>query len=128
MEIRLPVGKGLAGYVAKTGETVNIVDAYQDPRFNPEIDRRSGYRTHTVLCMPMRDKEGKILGVFQFLNKIECAFTSEDVSFIAACSSVRVSSASALRLAGLRRGSATRQRPLPACGSMGAMSHRTGRS
>jgi signal transduction histidine kinase len=86
VEIRLPLGKGLAGYVADTGETVNIVDAYQDPRFNPEIDRRSGYRTHTVLCIPMRDKEGKILGVFQFLNKEEGAFTSEDESFIAAFS------------------------------------------
>jgi signal transduction histidine kinase/CRP-like cAMP-binding protein len=86
VEIRLPLGKGLAGYVAKTGETINIVDAYQDPRFNPEIDRRSGYRTHTVLCIPMRDKEGKILGVFQFLNKEEGVFTSEDESFIAAFS------------------------------------------
>ena len=62
-------GKGLAGYVAKTGETVNITDAYKDPRFNPEIDRKSGYKTQNVLCMPMRDKEGKIVGVFQFLNK-----------------------------------------------------------
>ena len=86
VEIRLPLGKGLAGYVAKTGETVNIVDAYKDPRFNPEIDRKSGYRTHTVLCIPMRDKEGKILGVFQFLNKKDGVFTSEDESFIAAFS------------------------------------------
>lgn len=86
VEITLPVGTGLAGYVAKTGETVNIDDAYSDPRFNPEIDRRSGYRTKTVLCMPMRDKEGKILGVFQLLNKADGAFTPEDESFIAAYS------------------------------------------
>ncbi|MDH4069142.1 MAG: ATP-binding protein [Ignavibacteria bacterium] len=86
VEITLPLGKGLAGYVAKTGETVNIFDAYSDPRFNPEIDRRSGYRTRTVLCMPMRDKEGKILGVFQLLNKADGTFTSEDESFIAAYS------------------------------------------
>jgi CRP-like cAMP-binding protein len=82
VEIRLPVGKGLAGYVAKTGEVVNITDAYKDPRFNPEIDKKSGYKTHNVLCMPMRDKDGKILGVFQFLNKREGPFGPGDESFI----------------------------------------------
>lgn len=86
IEIRLPVGKGLAGYVAKTGEVVNITDAYKDPRFNPEIDRKSGYKTHNVLSMPMRDKEGSIVGAFQFLNKREGPFGSEDESFIDALS------------------------------------------
>ncbi len=86
VEIRLPIGKGLAGYVAQTGETVNITDAYKDPRFNPEIDRKSGYHTRNVLCMPMRDKEGKPIGVFQFLNKSWGSFTSEDESFIDALS------------------------------------------
>jgi K+-sensing histidine kinase KdpD len=86
VEIRLPVGKGLAGYVAKTGEVVNITDAYKDPRFNPEIDKKSGYKTHNVLCMPMRDKDGKIFGVFQFLNKREGPFLAEDESFIDALS------------------------------------------
>jgi len=86
VDIRLPIGKGLAGYVAKTGETVNIADAYKDPRFNPEIDRRSGYKTRNVLCMPLRNKDGGIVGVFQFLNKREGAFTGEDESFIDALS------------------------------------------
>jgi CRP-like cAMP-binding protein len=86
VEIRLPGGKGLAGYVAKTGEVVNITDAYKDPRFNPEIDKKSGYKTHNVLCMPMRDKDGKIFGVFQFLNKREGPFLAEDESFIDALS------------------------------------------
>ncbi len=82
VEIRLPLGKGLAGYVAKTGEVVNIVDAYKDPRFNPEIDRKSGYKTRNVLCMPMRNKEGKIVGIFQFLNKRDGSFGTEDEAFI----------------------------------------------
>lgn len=82
VEIRLQVGKGLAGYVAKTGETINIVDAYKDPRFNPEIDRRSGYKTHNVLCMPMRNNKGQIVGVFQFLNKKEGSFTADDEAYI----------------------------------------------
>ena len=86
VEIRLPMGKGLAGYVAKTGETVNITDAYIDPRFNPEIDRKSGYKTRNVLCMPMRNKDGVIVGVFQFLNKREGPFGPEDESFIDALS------------------------------------------
>jgi len=86
IEIRLPVGKGLAGYVAQTGEVVNIADAYKDARFNPEIDKKSGYKTRNVLCMPMRDKEGKIFGVFQFLNKREGPFGPEDESFIDALS------------------------------------------
>jgi K+-sensing histidine kinase KdpD len=86
VEIRLSMGKGLAGYVAKTGETVNIVDAYKDPRFNPEIDKKSGYKTHNVLCMPLRDKEGKIVGVFQLLNKRGGPFTKDDEEFINALS------------------------------------------
>ena len=45
--IRLPIGKGIAGYVAATGDTLNIPDAYLDTRFNPEIDRRTGYHTRT---------------------------------------------------------------------------------
>jgi signal transduction histidine kinase len=86
VEIRLPIGKGLAGYVAKTGETINIADAYKDPRFNPEIDKKSGYKTRNVLCMPMRNKDNSIVGVFQFLNKREGPFTSDDESFIEALS------------------------------------------
>jgi len=86
VEIRLPMGKGLAGYVGETGEVVNIPDAYKDSRFNPEIDMKSGYKTHNVLCMPMRDKEGRIVGVFQFLNKLDGPFGPEDEGFIDALS------------------------------------------
>ncbi|HSQ76159.1 MAG TPA: GAF domain-containing protein, partial [Bacteroidota bacterium] len=86
VEIRLPIGKGLAGYVARTGEVVNITDAYSDPRFNPEIDRKSGYSTRTVLCMPMRNKNGEIIGVFQLLNKRIGHFGPEDEAFIEALS------------------------------------------
>jgi adenylate cyclase len=83
-EIRLPVGQGIAGHVAATGETVNIPDAYADPRFNPEVDRRTGYRTRTILCVPMRDEAGTIAGVAQVLNKLEGAFTAEDEALLGA--------------------------------------------
>jgi sigma-B regulation protein RsbU (phosphoserine phosphatase) len=85
-EIRLPLGKGIAGYVAATGETLNIPDAYVDQRFNPEVDRRSGYRTRTILCMPMRNKSGKVIGVFQLLNKRKGKFSKEDEQCIEALS------------------------------------------
>ncbi|MGH9555617.1 MAG: GAF domain-containing protein, partial [Terriglobales bacterium] len=86
-EIRFPVGAGIAGFVARSGETVNIPDAYADPRFNIEVDRRTGYRTHTILCMPMRNREGKILGVFQVLNKRDGVFTRADEELLDAFSS-----------------------------------------
>jgi signal transduction histidine kinase len=86
IEIRLPLGKGLAGYVAKTGEIVNIPDAYNDPRFNPEVDKKTGYRTNNMLTMPMRNRDGKIIGVFQMLNKRGGPFTPQDEEFLNALS------------------------------------------
>lgn len=86
VEIRLPLGVGIAGHVGKTGEVVNIPDAYADPRFNPEFDKKTGYRTKTILCMPLKNKDGKIIGVFQLINKNEGTFTYDDESFIDALS------------------------------------------
>ena len=68
-EIRLPVGRGIAGTVAQTGETINIPDAYADPRFNPEPDRQSGYHTKTLITFPMKGNDGRVIGVFQVVNK-----------------------------------------------------------
>ncbi|XP_059167977.1 dual 3',5'-cyclic-AMP and -GMP phosphodiesterase 11-like isoform X2 [Physella acuta] len=69
-EIRIPLGTGIAGYVAKMGEVVNIPDAYQDPRFNNEIDLRMSYKTRSILGMPIKDSEGEVIGVAQAINKI----------------------------------------------------------
>jgi len=85
-EIRLPLGKGIAGYVAVTGDIVNIAEAYSDPRFNPEYDKKTGYLTKTILCMPLRNKDGNIIGVFQLLNKRSATFDLDDISFIEALS------------------------------------------
>lgn len=89
-EIRLPVGTGIAGHVAASGETVNIPDAYQDARFNPEVDKRTGYRTQTILCMPMHDAENKIVGVLQVLNKKNGVFTRDDEHLLEAVGSQAV--------------------------------------
>ena len=76
--IRFPSRMGIAGSVFATGETVNIQDAYNDPRFNQEVDRRTGYVTRSILCEPVVNKEGKILGVTQVLNKQGGPFTEVD--------------------------------------------------
>ena len=81
-EIRLPLGKGIAGYVAQTGEILNIPDAYADPRFNREVDKQAGYRTRNILCLPIRNKSGKIIATLQLLNKRHGSFTPADVDFL----------------------------------------------
>lgn len=83
-EIRFPADKGLAGYVVKTGETVNIIDAYNDPRFNPEVDTKTGYRTKTILCMPIMNNNREIIGAFQVINKIDGIFTKNDEDLLIA--------------------------------------------
>ncbi len=85
-EFRLPIGQGIAGSVAKTGKTVNLEDAYKDKRFDKEFDKRSGFKTKTMLCTPMKDKNGKIVGVFQILNKNKGHFTPDDLSFLSSLS------------------------------------------
>src|SRR5207248_7076358 len=64
-EIRLSVGEGVAGWVAKSGLPLNIPDAYGDARFNEEYDVKSGVRTRSVLCLPLLNNRGRILGVIQ---------------------------------------------------------------
>jgi len=77
-EIRFPNHVGIAGTVFTTGDTMNIPDAYADPRFNQAIDKRTGYRTRTILCMPIRNREGKKLGVTQVVNKNGGPFNKAD--------------------------------------------------
>ena len=83
-QIRFPADKGLAGYVVKTGETVNIQDAYTDPRFNPEVDKQTGYKTKNVLCMPIKNNNQEIIGAFQVLNKTRGVFSKSDEDLLEA--------------------------------------------
>lgn len=85
-EIRLPAAKGIAGWVARHGETVNLADVYGDPRFEPDVDRRLGYRTRALLCLPIHSKAGDTVGVLQLLNKRKGRFTASDESFLRALS------------------------------------------
>lgn len=87
-EIRLKMGEGLAGTVAKTGELVNLSDAYSDPRFSAAFDQLSGYRTRSILCVPMRNQYARTIGVVQCLNKrAGGAFDADDVGLVEALAS-----------------------------------------
>jgi signal transduction histidine kinase/putative methionine-R-sulfoxide reductase with GAF domain len=82
--IRLKGDEGLAGFVARTGKPVHVRDAYKDPRFDPESDVASGYRTRSILAAPMKNHMGKTIGVIQVLNKKRGHFTDEDADILAA--------------------------------------------
>jgi adenylate cyclase len=77
-EIRIPTDRGIAGAVFTTRRIENIADPYSDPRFNKEVDRRTGYRTESILAMPIVNKAGDCIGVTQVLNKRGGHFTARD--------------------------------------------------
>lgn len=87
-EFRFPLSSGLAGWVARTGQPLNVLDAHQDPRFNPEFDRKTGFRTRAVLALPLQDRTGRRLGVIQCLNKLQhsgpVCFDATDQIFLSA--------------------------------------------
>ena len=77
-EIRFPCHLGIAGTVFTTGEIINIKDAYSDSRFNQSVDKKTGYRTKSILCMQISNKYGQPIGVIQTLNKEGGPFTTTD--------------------------------------------------
>jgi len=94
-EIRIPQSKGIAGECCMEGKIINIEDAYQDPRFNPAIDKATGYKTTSILAVPIRAGEGGeeeegvpvVYGIIQMINKTEFdgqfgAFDDEDINII----------------------------------------------
>ncbi|MGZ3181712.1 MAG: GAF domain-containing protein [Telluria sp.] len=80
MQIRLPNTAGIAGAVFTSSKTINIPYAYADLRFNPAFDKRTGFFTRSILCVPIVNKHGKTIGVTQVLNKRGGPFTAEDES------------------------------------------------
>jgi adenylate cyclase len=77
-EIRLLNNDGVIGAAFQTGRSIIIDDAYADPRFNPSIDRETGYLTKSVLCVPLCTAKGDVIGVAQALNKVGGPFTERD--------------------------------------------------
>ncbi len=86
-EIRLPNTEGIAGAVFQSGRSVNIPHAYADLRFNPRLDKQTGYFTRSILCVPVVNKTGKVIGVTQVLNKRGGGFTGEDEARLTAFTS-----------------------------------------
>ncbi|CAH4036969.1 cGMP-specific 3',5'-cyclic phosphodiesterase-like isoform X1 [Pieris brassicae] len=80
-EIKIPFGVGVAGLAAQTKHPINIKNAYADPRFNSEIDAQTGYKTELILCMPICNYEGDVVGVAQIINKTDGSkeFSARDV-------------------------------------------------
>lgn len=85
--LEIAMGTGLAGWVAEHGRTVNVKDAYKDARFDRSADGRSGYRTRSVVCAPLRDSQQKLLGVIEVLNKHNGYFTPADEDLLGAIAS-----------------------------------------
>ncbi|MGC9194469.1 MAG: PP2C family protein-serine/threonine phosphatase [Syntrophobacteraceae bacterium] len=76
---RISRGQGIAGSVLATGEPLLIENAYEDSRFNREFDKMTGYRTETILCVPLKIKD-RVVGVSQVINKTDGSiFTDEDM-------------------------------------------------
>jgi len=67
--VRIPIGSGIAGAAAASGRPVRVADAYEDPRFNRNVDAQTGFRTRSVLCLPLHDRSGNVFAVTQLLNR-----------------------------------------------------------
>src|SRR5882757_314879 len=78
VQIKLPNTAGIAGAVFQSAKTINIPHAYADLRFNPAFDKKTGYFTRSILCVPVVNKTGKVIGVTQALNKRGGPFREED--------------------------------------------------
>jgi len=83
-EIRIPINTGIAGEVALSNTYQIIDDPYTHPKFNRSVDIETGYKTRNILCVPMSNIKGEVIGVFQILNKNEGVFTTDDVQFLSA--------------------------------------------
>jgi len=78
-EIRFSADRGIAGATISAGTTVNVPDAYSDERFNPDVDRATGFHTRNILSVPLRDFQGELVGVLQVLNKRRGEFVDTDI-------------------------------------------------
>jgi putative methionine-R-sulfoxide reductase with GAF domain len=69
VKVRIPIGTGIAGAAAASGEVIRVDDAYADPRFNRQVDVQSGFRTRSILCLPIKNRSGSVFAVAQLLNR-----------------------------------------------------------
>jgi len=81
-EIRVPLNTGIVGWVVTNGTALNVPVVDDDPRFNRDVDRDTGYQTRSILCMPVRDSKGNVIGAIEALNKRTGAFSAEDETLL----------------------------------------------
>lgn len=98
IEVGVPAGRGIAGLVATRGRAINLKDAYLHPAFDPKFDKLTGYRTRSMLCVPMRNPDRKVIGVVQVLNKRQGYFTVRDERLLEALAAQAAITLEALKL------------------------------
>jgi signal transduction histidine kinase/putative methionine-R-sulfoxide reductase with GAF domain len=99
VSVGIPNGRGIAGLVAATKRPINLADAYEHPSFDLRFDRLTGYRTRSVLCVPMLSSQGEVIGVVQVLNKLNGgAFSHEDKQLLIVLAAQAAMTLEALRL------------------------------
>lgn len=98
LEVGVPVGTGIAGLVAERGRVINLKDAYLHPAFDAKFDKLTGYRTRSMLVVPMRNSRREIIGVVQVLNKVDGYFTVDDQQLLTALAAQAAITLEALRL------------------------------
>jgi signal transduction histidine kinase/putative methionine-R-sulfoxide reductase with GAF domain len=98
IEVGVPVGQGVAGLVAANGRSINLKDAYLHPAFDPRFDKATGYRTRSMLCVPMTTPGGELFGVVQVMNKRDDYFTRDDQFLLEALATQAAITLSALHL------------------------------
>ncbi|MCB9548364.1 MAG: GAF domain-containing protein [Myxococcales bacterium] len=98
LEVGVPIGSGIAGLVAERGRIINLKDAYLHPSFDPKFDKLTGYRTRSMLVVPMRNSRREIIGVVQVLNKCDGYFTVDDQQLLTALAAQAAITLEALRL------------------------------
>ncbi len=77
--LRIPDDAGIVGDVIRNGQTVQVDDVTTDERFNAEVDKETGYTTRNLLCVPLRDEDGEIMGAFELINRLEGHFDQDDL-------------------------------------------------
>ena len=82
-QIRMPITRGAVGFVARTGRPLRLRDAYNDPRFDPSVDQRTGYRTKSVLTVPVSRVDGTVIGAIQVINRLAGRFSADDEELLA---------------------------------------------
>ncbi|MEE2789738.1 MAG: GAF domain-containing protein, partial [Myxococcota bacterium] len=98
LEVGIPIGQGIAGQVALRNRSINLKDAYRHPDFDPKYDKLTGYRTRSMLCVPMRNPKQEVIGVVQVLNKSTGYFTVQDERLLTALATQAAITLEALHL------------------------------